>query len=88
MERVEIGSRGIDNRYCVYVGTERREGGGGGRRKILCTTLRTTSVCVRGCARARAYGINGDSGSVSLFDRVENFSHRFAIILDARTPFQ
>jgi len=61
-------------------------------RKILCTSLRTTTVCVCVCVCVfvfvRAYGINGDSGSVSLFDRVENFTHRFAIILDARTPFQ
>lgn len=80
MERVEIGSRGIDNRYCVYVGRESGEGGGG--RKIPYTSHTNTSVCV--CS----YDINGDSRPVSLFDRIENFSHRFAIILDARMAFQ
>jgi len=65
--------------------------GVGGEEKfsaLLLELLVPVCVCVCVCVCVRAYGINGDSGSVSLFDRVENFTHRFAIILDARTPFQ
>ena len=44
MERVEIGSRGIDNRYCVYVGTE--QGGRGGGEEKFSALLLELLVCL------------------------------------------